>query len=118
MKNDIVDFIQFENFMSKEGQVVAHWKVNSELPFFEGHFPGNPILPAICIIDVSLHLLSLSNPKISLQEINIKRSKFMAMVHPGQDVEIVAESDDESTWKVLWMSASDQQKLAQINLVV
>lgn len=118
MKKDITEFIQFENVTSGPNQVSACWKVNGELPFFEGHFPGNPILPAVCIIDISLHLVSLSNPQISLQEINIKRSKFMAMVHPGQDVELTAESTDEKSWKVLWKSASDQQKLAQVNLVI
>ena len=118
MKKDINDFIQFENRESKKGEVNALWKVNSELPFFEGHFPGNPILPAVCIIDISLHLLSLSYPEISLQDIEVKRSKFMAMVHPGQEVEISAQSDDEKTWKILWKSTADQQKLAQLSLVI
>ena len=42
----------------------------------------------------------------------------MAMVRPEQDVEIVAESEDEKNWKILWKSVTDQQKLAQVSLVV
>lgn len=118
MSKDIIDFIEFENFKAEPNRVNADWKVNKDIPFFEGHFPGNPILPAVCIIDISLYLLSLQNPEVSLQKIEIKRSKFMAMVRPEQDVEIVAESDDEKTWKVLWQAKKDQQKLVQISVVI
>ena len=118
MKKNLSEYIDFNNVEKTQGQLKASWKVNADLPFFEGHFPENPILPAICIIDISLHLLSLSYPQTSFKEINIKRSKFMAMVRPEQDVEILAESEDEKSWKILWKSVSDQQKLAQVSLVI
>ena len=118
MKKEIFDYVQLDQLQQSGGKLVAQWEVNGELPFFDGHFPGNPILPAICIIAISLHLISQFYPQISLQEIQVKRSKFMAMVHPGDVVEICAESDDQKNWKVLWQNTKDQQKLAQLSLVV
>ena len=118
VKKEIFDYVQLDQLQQSGGKLVAQWEVNGELPFFDGHFPGNPILPAICIIAISLHLISQFYPQISLQEIQVKRSKFMAMVHPGDVVEICAESDDQKNWKVLWQNTKDQQKLAQLSLVV
>lgn len=118
VRKHIFDYVQFAQVGEDQGKLSAQWEVNGELPFFDGHFPDNPILPAICIIDISLHLISQFYPQISLQEIQVKRSKFMAMVHPGDVVEILAESDDEKNWKVVWQNTKDQQKLAQLSLVV
>lgn len=117
MKKSLSEYLTFESFSAEEGRVTAHWTVNGEIPFFEGHFPDSPVLPAICIIDISLLLLKKKFPKINLREINIKKSKFMDMVTPNQKVIITATLETEELWRVLWQT-EDQQNLAQITLVI
>ncbi len=98
--------------------ICATLLIDENLPSFEGHFPGNPILPAVSIVDISLFLLSQIKPSISHSNIQIKRSKFMAMVRPSQEVQIFAESDDGKNWRMTWKAQENQSKLAQVHLVV
>ncbi|MEM7645963.1 MAG: hypothetical protein AAF203_03550, partial [Pseudomonadota bacterium] len=100
------------------GKIRANMKVNSQLPSFEGHFPGRPILPAVSIVDISLYLMSFLPTEISHSKLQLKRSKFMAMVKPEQEVSISAESEDGESWKILWLDQADQTKLAQIQLLI
>lgn len=57
MRSVISDLIHFHNIEQKNGEVSAEVVIDKNLPSFSGHFPGNPILPAVSIVDISLHLL-------------------------------------------------------------
>ena len=118
MDKRIADLVNFEITEKSPEKVNAQLKIDKNLPSFEGHFPGNPILPAVSIIDISLYLLAQVHPEISHSNIQVKRSKFMAMVRPEQDVGIIAESSDGRNWQFVWRSADNQSKLAQIHLII
>lgn len=112
------ELIEFQDLRQDNQMVCAEMLVNKDLPSFAGHFPGNPILPAVSIIDISLHLLSSAQIPTSHNSIRVKRSKFMGMVRPEQRVKIVAESEDGQNWKVLWTAAADQSRLALVHLSI
>lgn len=116
--NRIKDLINFDILKNSEGEVRAQFTVDEGLPSFEGHFPGNPILPAVSIIDISLYLLSHQVEGVSHSHIEVKRSKFMGMVRPKQQVEIVAETSDSHNWKIIWQATEDQARLAHLHLVI
>jgi 3-hydroxyacyl-[acyl-carrier-protein] dehydratase len=56
--------------------------LNPEHPVFEGHFPGNPILPGVCTIQIVKEILEESfNEKFMLQKAaNIKYLGFVSPV--------------------------------------
>lgn len=118
MDQRIAEMVNFEIVEQSENGISASFVVNEKLPSFEGHFPGDPILPAVSIIDISLHLLSQVVPNISHNNIEVKRSKFMAMVRPTQEVDIEAETEDGKNWRFTWKLKESQSKLAQVHLVV
>jgi len=53
-------------------------------PVFDGHFPGNPILPGVCSIQITGELLSkyLSQKIMLIKSENIK---FMSLVVPSEN---------------------------------
>ncbi len=54
--------------------------------FFEGHFPGDPIVPAVVQIDIALHLASRALGRaLSLREVT--RAIFKRPVGPGAELE-------------------------------
>jgi 3-hydroxyacyl-[acyl-carrier-protein] dehydratase len=56
--------------------------------FFEGHFPGDPIVPAVVQIDVALHLASRALGRVlALREVT--RAVFKRPVGPSQDLDFV-----------------------------
>lgn len=118
MDQKIKDLIKF-NIIDKAAQSVqADMLVREELPSFAGHFPGNPILPAVSIIDISLLLLSEVGLQVSHSKISVKRSKFKGMIRPNQKVKILAESEDSQNWKIIWTTEEEGTRLASVHLSI
>jgi len=57
--------------------------IATDHPAYAGHFPGQPILPGVVLLDAALHALAgvLGNPAASGQ---IKSAKFLSPVLPGE----------------------------------
>ena len=81
--DEILDF--------REGEYVHAVKyVNEKEKYFEGHFPGNPVLPGVLIIECMaqascfLSLSTVDNPEDKLMLLSvIKSAKFFKKVVPG-----------------------------------
>ncbi|MEZ0284643.1 MAG: 3-hydroxyacyl-ACP dehydratase FabZ [Thermoleophilia bacterium] len=70
----------------------ARWHVDPEAPLFAGHFPGNPILPGVIIVEALAQtgaLATLAEPgaegKLALFG-GIERARFRRVVRPGDDL--------------------------------
>lgn len=70
----------------------ARWHVDPEAFFFAGHFPGNPILPGVVIIEALAQtgaIAALAEPdtagKLALFA-GIGRARFRRVVRPGEDL--------------------------------
>ena len=59
------------------------WKVPENLPYFEGHFPDNPVLPAIALIDYISASFSFTHNASFNNFTNIKSAKFSNIVRPN-----------------------------------
>ncbi|MHB1051831.1 MAG: hotdog family protein [Thiobacillus sp.] len=57
--------------------------IPADHPAYAGHFPGQPILPGVVLLDAALHALAgvQGNPATSGQ---IKSAKFLSPVLPGE----------------------------------
>ena len=82
----------------EEGKSVKGIKnVTINEPFFQGHFPGNPIMPGVLICEAlaqvgAVLLLSLSENKGKLGVFTgINNFKFRRQVVPGDTLELNAE---------------------------
>jgi 3-hydroxyacyl-[acyl-carrier-protein] dehydratase len=73
-------------------------------PFFQGHYPGLPIMPGVLILEsmaqtAAVLLLSNGEAKKNVPLIgSIEKAKFRRQVVPGDQLQIEAE--------LLWMKAS------------
>jgi 3-hydroxymyristoyl/3-hydroxydecanoyl-(acyl carrier protein) dehydratase len=118
MDQRIEKLIEFNILEKSKDSIRTELTIDERMPSFEGHFPGNPILPAVSIVDISLLLLSRVQPHVSFANIQVKRSKFMSMVRPNQKVEITASCEDGHNWRLNWRAKDNQSKLAQVHLVL
>ncbi len=57
-------------------------------PIFKAHFPGNPILPAFCQIDIILNIL---NDDLTI----IKKSKFISHILPNDIISFLINTTDK-----------------------
>jgi 3-hydroxyacyl-[acyl-carrier-protein] dehydratase len=65
--------------------------------FFEGHFPGRPILPGVCLLDLGLRAIHPDGTTPALAGIHSLR--FRSLVEPGETLQVEASGTgrDEAT---------------------
>ncbi|MWB93859.1 3-hydroxyacyl-ACP dehydratase [Flavobacterium sp. GA093] len=70
--------------------------VNEKHDVFKGHFPGNPVMPGVCMIQI-IKEISESIIKSSLLMQTLTNVKFMALINPEMTPELRLELDINTT---------------------
>ncbi|CAA9195664.1 hotdog family protein [Flavobacterium collinsii] len=70
--------------------------VNEKHEVFKGHFPGNPIMPGVCMIQI-IKELTESIIKSTLMIQTLSNVKFMALINPEINPELRLELDIVTT---------------------
>ncbi|CAI2766097.1 3-hydroxyacyl-ACP dehydratase [Flavobacterium collinsii] len=70
--------------------------VNEKHEVFKGHFPGNPIMPGVCMIQI-IKELTESITKSTLMIQTLSNVKFMALINPEINPELRLELDIVTT---------------------
>lgn len=72
-------------------KITAVKQVTLNEPFFKGHFPGNPVMPGVLILEAmaqaALLLFAVCKPEIARQNpvyyLGKAKTEFLSPVHPG-----------------------------------
>lgn len=69
-----------------EDSLVAVSSISGSEAFFQGHFPSNPVVPGVLIIETMAQACQvlLNDSRLSLAK--IKRARFREMVRPGDQL--------------------------------
>lgn len=83
-----------ESIVPEEGHVVADVRLNPEHAIFAGHFPGNPVVPGVCSIQMIKDTVALGMSRKVLL-VDAPSIKFVAGIDPRESplVRITAECD-------------------------
>ncbi len=111
-------------------RVVGIKNVTANEPFFQGHFPGNPIMPGVLIIEAMAQvggvLARLSIPNVMEREemgeiyfVSMDKVKFRKLVVPGDQIRFEAEAlrTGSKIWKMAGKAFVDGDLVAEANLV-
>jgi len=63
----------------------THWRVPLDHPALAGHFPANPILPGVVLLDLALHIIADSSG-LALERCQIISLKFLGPARPGDEL--------------------------------
>jgi 3-hydroxymyristoyl/3-hydroxydecanoyl-(acyl carrier protein) dehydratase len=63
----------------------TQWTVPLDHPALAGHFPGNPILPGVVLLDLALQIIAASSG-IALDLCTISSAKFLSPARPGDEL--------------------------------
>jgi len=66
--------------------------VNEKHEIFKGHFPGNPIMPGVCMIQIIKELTEKITQKTLMIQ-TLSNVKFMALINPENNSELRLELD-------------------------
>ncbi len=116
--------------LEKGKRVVGIKNVSCNEPFFQGHFPGRPIMPGVLIVEAMAQvggiLARLSVPgmledreKDRIYFMSIDKVKFRRPVVPGDQIRFELEALRTGTrvWKMKGMAYVEDQLVAEAELV-
>src|SRR5476651_1293423 len=84
------DFFTFTDLQTEGNTVKTHIELNAGHPIFKGHFPGQPILPGVCMMQIVKEVLEAHlNQQTRL--VKAHDLKFLAFIHPEQNKAIQLE---------------------------
>lgn len=102
---EILDFVVDQN--EAQGRIVF----GTDSPFFDGHFPKDPILPGVAQLDTVVDLASqLVGHRIKPSR--IKRMKFAQVARPLVELTFVLRVKDDSQ-TVRWTLSQGQSTISE-----
>lgn len=88
----IENLYQLDSFDNDAARVIASVTVNAHHRIFEGHFPGQPVLPGVCQLQMVKELLERATGQtLFLSEAG--NCKFLQMIDPTQTNVLVITID-------------------------
>lgn len=91
------DFYNVQSLEKTENQkYLATVLINENHEVFKGHFPGNPIMPGVCMMQI-IKELSEQITESSLIMQSLSNVKFMALINPFITPELRLEIEISST---------------------
>jgi 3-hydroxymyristoyl/3-hydroxydecanoyl-(acyl carrier protein) dehydratase len=120
-RNKLLNFNRLELIKQIDEGDISSWRINwivpEDLNFFNGHFPNDPILPSVVILEASLELIELffGDKKLFLKE--VKTAKFFSPIKPGLKIRITGlMKGHKNNWAVNWIEENKGYKLAAFSL--
>jgi beta-hydroxyacyl-ACP dehydratase FabZ len=109
-------------------KIVARKLVSGNEPFFQGHFPGRPIMPGVLIVEALAQAGALlAAPQVGFDParhamffMSIEKAKFRRHVVPGDilALEVVPLRKGSSIWKLRGEAKVDEVVAAEAEFVV
>jgi 3-hydroxyacyl-[acyl-carrier-protein] dehydratase len=91
---DFYKVISIENTTENKYSVLIH--INAAHEVFKGHFPDNPIMPGVCMMQIIKELTEqISVSSLFMQ--TLSNVKFMALINPFKTPELRLELDISTT---------------------
>lgn len=86
-------YIRSSDNQASEGEISTHIRVPADSPWFEGHFPGAPVLPGVAQLGM-VHDLLCRRFGRQLPVAQVSRVRFKQMIRPGQGLTLTVKTGD------------------------
>lgn len=110
MTTILVDFYTIIEQQQEADIAIFELLLNADHPIYKGHFPNQPVMPGVCMLQLVTELTSKAVGQ-SLQLKKANQAKFLVPIVPQQFPHIQLKTrfvaQEEQTWKV---TASIQEK--------
>lgn len=97
--------------MAPSPKELAPIRISHDHPALPGHFPGQPIVPGVVILDQVRQQLALTHP--GQQVTGIKKLKFLERLNPGEPFTIEFSSIKPGSVRFLCRATESGERLAE-----
>ena len=77
-------FTSIDNYLAQEGHYAFRGRLDASHPVYRGHFPGHPVLPGVCTLQLVRECLNRGTGR-RFRYAAIRECKFLGMVVPHAD---------------------------------
>lgn len=78
------DFFRITLLNTQGPEYRAALELNPEHPLYRGHFPGRPVLPGVCSLQMIKEAVAVTGVGKPLQYAEIIQCKFLSVVNPQE----------------------------------
>lgn len=94
--------------MPEESVITAQLIVGPDSPWFDGHFPGNPIVPGIAQMSMIFDLMQRTmGPGLKLE--GFKRVRFKQLIRPDTPISILIKPAGKTPKRFEYKLTSDEE---------
>ncbi|TYA73963.1 hotdog family protein [Seonamhaeicola marinus] len=90
------EFYKTNSIESVDNKISANVTINKDHEVFKGHFPGNPVTPGVCMMQIIKEITEDVTGK-SLFMSSVNNVKFMAIINPEENPDLNIEIDINET---------------------
>lgn len=84
------DFFYIRSIADANGLIAATIEINARHRIFEGHFPGQPVVPGVCMMEMVKEITEAATGKdIFLHKAD--NVKFLSVIDPGVSGQVQAQ---------------------------
>ena len=88
-RNELLDLVRECASTSRNRDVSVERTIEADHPALAGHFPGDPVVPGVVLLDEIVDVVSMElGSDAALPPLNIRSAKFMRPVRPGERLQI------------------------------
>ena len=80
-------FFNVNDLLHSEDKISATLLLNKDHEIFKGHFPGQPVVPGVCMLQMIREILEQAS-KLKLMLKKAQQVKYLALIDPVQVPEI------------------------------
>ena len=84
MNHLLQNFYTVQNIDAQEGSISASIQLDPTHPIYQGHFPGAPVVPGVCQMQLTKEIVSETLGK-ELSIVSAQNMKFMAVIDPTKN---------------------------------
>ncbi len=114
------DFFTMLTLEKGDGMVKAGLLWNTEHPIFQGHFPGQPVVPGVCMIQLIQETLEQALEK-PVELISSTQVKFLHVIDPRQfpstDLLLQYSVNENGTYQVTSTLMKEKTNFMKMNAV-
>jgi 3-hydroxymyristoyl/3-hydroxydecanoyl-(acyl carrier protein) dehydratase len=104
----------FTEIAARQDSLELVFFVPADLPYFQGHFPVQAILPGVAMLEISLFLASQYFSHLPKKLFKINRSKFVKFILPNEKIKISIALKDSCSFSCKWTRGEETVSSMQI----
>lgn len=110
-------YTSMENYLREEGRLAFRVRLDPSHPVYRGHFPGHPVLPGVCTLQIVKRCLARGTGQ-TFHYTTIRECKFLGMIVPAADtlldIDIRLGENDGGTRKLTCTVTNDDKTVLKL----